>query len=284
MTDSRELATSIYRTLSVDEYIIGVISFNPQNNTYYIYITSKETQTQNQCNWPEPAENFIWAEKRSRLPEISNPSASGWTGSRLNPAWLFRPCFPTAQLSLSTPNICTCWGPGYDQKWGQGRSSSLLNLFSLVPLARFLYWFGFLAFLSNVFISKELPSTASKWLVKLPSGVSCLAHCSSPALPWKVFSSCRCLPFASRFLTWVWQPCAPFFFFSVFYFPLHQTNFHESISWCAQWSPQGSSGSRGLSLLFIACLLHSGYGKGNTTIAKISPDTEEGRGQWAGEW
>lgn len=45
--------------------------------------------------------------------------------------------FSPAQLSLPTPDTCTCWGPGYDQERWQEWSSSLINLFPLILLARF---------------------------------------------------------------------------------------------------------------------------------------------------
>lgn len=206
---------------------------------------------------------------RSHLPHILNPVASEWAGSYLRSAWLFRPRFHTAQFGLETPNTCTCRGPGYDQEWGQGQSS-LINLFSLVPLALFsvLIWI-FWSFWTMCLFSKSFPAQHQNNLSS-PVPVSAAWHTVTALLfPGRSFQA------ADAYLPRLafWHECDSYVhrFISFLYFAFHpnKLSFMNPFLGVYGKALQGSSGSTGLLLLFIACLLILGMVKGYTAIAKI---------------
>lgn len=117
---------------------------------------------------------------------------------------------------------------------GRCKPLSLINLFPLILSVMFsvLSWtlglFEQCVYFQGVFQLSIKMTCQASLLCQL------LDTLAASLLPGRSFSSCWCLPFSSGFLTWLWQLCAPLYFFSVFYFPLHQTQFHESISQCAQ--------------------------------------------------
>lgn len=182
------------------------------------------------------------------------------------------------QLSLSTEQIGHLSLLGFSL-WagvGAGQSLSLTDLLLLIPLALFLvliWWelgaqMQLASFWNNVVTSTlEFSRLALKWLVKL-TPVSGAWH-TTAAVVFPGRSLWATDAYLSRFLTWVWQLCAPLYFFSVFSFHFTKLNFRHLFLGVCSKALQGSSRSTGLSLLFTVCLLHSGYGKGYTTITKI---------------